>query len=143
MEKYLKVKQAIKRKFPVIEHEESLKAATDLMAEADVSVLVIKAEGLLIGILTVSDVMQGLANDYDLEQTKISSFMTECTVDGKNANGKSCIQLDEDMDVMSAIKVMYEGGINHLLVTGVNNEPLGIVSNLDLIKLIASRQQPG
>ncbi len=138
MEKYLKVKHAIKRKFPVIEREESLKAAINLMAEADVSVLVIKAEGLLIGILTVSDVMHGLANDYGLEQTKISSFMTECTVDGKNANGKSCIQLDEDLDVMSAIKVMYEGGINHLLVTGVNNEPLGIVSNLDLIKLIAS-----
>ena len=143
MEKYLKVKQAIKRKFPVIKGEESLNAAIQLMAESDVSVLVVKAEELLIGILTVSDVMQGLAQDYDLEQTKISFFMTECTVDGKNANGKSCIQLDEDQDLMSAIKVMYTGGINHLLVTGVNNEPLGIVSNLDLIKLMASRQQPG
>ena len=139
MEEYLRVKQAIKRKFPVIEREESLKAAINLMAEADVSVLVIKAEGLLIGILTVSDIMHGLANYYDLKQTKISSFMTECSVDGKNANGKSCIQLDEDMDVMSAIKVMHEGGINHLLVTGKNNDPLGIVSNLDLIMLIATR----
>lgn len=142
MEKYLKVKQAIKRKFPVIEREESLKAAIDLMAESDVSVLVVKAEGLLIGILTVSDVMHGLANDYDLEQTKIASFMAECNVDGKDANGKSCIQLDEDQDLMSAIKVMYTGGINHLLITGVNNEPLGVVSSLDLIKLMASRNPP-
>jgi predicted transcriptional regulator len=139
MEEYLRVQQAIKRKFPVIEREESLKAAINLMAEADVSVLIIKAEGLLIGILTVSDIMHGLANDYDLKQTKISSFMTECNVDGKNANGKSCIQLDEDLDVMSAIKVMYEGGINHLLVTGKKNKPLGVVSILDLIKLIATR----
>lgn len=140
MEKFLKVKQAIKRKFPIIKHEESLKAAIDLMAESDVSVLVVKAEGLLIGILTVADVVHGLANDYDLEQTKISSFMTKCNVDGQDANGKSCIQLDEDQDLMSAIKVMYTGGINHLLITGVNNEPLGVVSNLDLIKLMASRQ---
>lgn len=142
MKKYLTVKQAIKKKFPIIKQEENLNAAINLMAESDVSVLVVKAEGLLIGILTVSDVMHGLANDYDLEQTKISSFMTECNVDGKDANGKSCIQLDEDQDLMSAIKVMYSGGINHLLITGVNNEPLGVVSNLDLIKLIASRQPP-
>lgn len=142
MEKYLTVKQAIKKKFPIIKQEESLKAAIDLMAESDVSVLVVKAEGLLIGILTVSDVMHGLANNYDLEQTKISSFMTECNVDGKDTNGKSCIQLDEDQDLMSAIKVMYSGGINHLIITGVNNEPLGVVSNLDLIKLMASRQPP-
>ncbi len=70
MEKYLKVKQAIKRKFPTIEREANLKAAINLMAEADVSVLVIKAEGVLIGILTVSDVMHGLANNYDLSKRK-------------------------------------------------------------------------
>ena len=139
MEKYLKVKQAIKRKFPTIEREANLKAAINLMAEADVSVLVIKAEGVLIGILTVSDVMHGLANNYDLEQTKISTFMTECDVHGKNADSKPCIQLDEDMDILSAIKVMYNSGINHLLVTGENNGTLGVVSSLELIKLVASR----
>ena len=139
MEEQLKVKQAIKREFPVIEREENLEAAIKLMAEADVSVLVTKAEGILVGILTVSDIMQGLANNYDLKDTKISSFMTECNVEGRSVNGKPCVQLDEDLDVMSAIKVMYEGGINHLLVTGANNKPLGVVSNLDLIKLIASR----
>lgn len=138
MQKILKVKQAIKRKFPVIELNASLEAAIHLMAENDVSVLVVKEDGQLIGILTVSDVMHGLANDYDLQRTKISTFMTECAVDGKNIRGKSCIQLDEDQDVMSALKVMYEGGINHLLVTGVRNKPLGVVSNLELIKLIAA-----
>jgi predicted transcriptional regulator len=34
---------------------------------------------------------------------------------------------------------MYEGGINHLLVTGEKNKPLGIVSSLELVKLIASK----
>ncbi len=65
--------------------------------------------------------------------------MTECNVHGKNADSKPCIQLDEDMDILSAIKVMYEGGINHLLVTGENNGTLGVVSSLELIKLVASR----
>jgi predicted transcriptional regulator len=139
MEKYLKVSQAIKRKFPVIESNESLGAAIDLMAQNNVSVLVVKVEGELIGIITVSDVMHGLANGYDLEQTEISAFMTGCRFDSKNLNTQPCIQLDEDQDVMSAIKVMYEGGINHLLVTGAVNRPLGVVSSLVLIKLIAAK----
>jgi predicted transcriptional regulator len=138
MEKYLKVKQAIKRKFPVIESNESIQAAINLMAEADVSVLAVEAHKELIGMITVSDVMQGIANDYDLQKTKISIFMTECRIDNKISTAGTCIQLDEDQDVISAIKVMYEGGINHLLVTGEKNKPLGIVSSLELVKLIAS-----
>lgn len=138
MEKFLTVKQAIRRKFPVIENTASLETAIHLMADKDVTVLAVKLEEELIGMITVSDVMQGLANDYDLKQTNISKFMTECSIDGKSPTAKSCIMLDEDQDAISAIKVMYEGGINHLLVTGVKNEPRGIVSNLDLVKLIAS-----
>ena len=138
MDKYLKVKEAIKRKFPAIESNESLTTAMNCMAQDDVSVLVVKADGELTGLITVSDMIHGLANDYDLEETKISTFMTGCKIDNKNLDANLCIQLDEDQDVISAIKVMYEGGINHLLVTGVENKPLGIVSSLDLVKLIAS-----
>jgi predicted transcriptional regulator len=139
MEKYLKVKQAIKRKFPVIESNESIQAAINLMTEADASVLAVEADKELIGMITVSDVMQGIANDYDLQKTRISIFMTECRIDNKTSTARTCIQLDEDQDVISAIKVMYEGGINHLFVTGENNKPLGIVSSLELVKLIASK----
>lgn len=138
MEKYLKVKEAIKRKFPTIESDESLATAINRMASNDVSVLVVKDKKELIGIVTVSDMMHGLANDYDIEKTKISKFLTGCKIDNNNSDAKLCIQLDENQDVSSAVKVMYEGGINHLLVTGVNNTPLGVVSSLDMIKLIAS-----
>ena len=141
MGEYLKIKQAIQRKFPAIGIDASLGAAVNLMAQEDVSVLVVKVEGEVAGIITVSDLMQGLANDYDLEKTKISTFMTGCRIDDKNSTNKICAQLDEDDDVMSALKVMYTGGINHLLVTGVKNKLLGVVSNLDLIKLIASKRR--
>lgn len=139
MGEYLKIKQAIKRQFPAIESDTSLGAAVNLMAQEDVSVLVVKVEGELAGIITASDVMQGLAKDYDLVKTKISTFMTGCEIDQKNSTKKICAQLDENDDVMSALKVMYTGGINHLLVTGENNRLLGVVSSLDLIKLIASK----
>lgn len=139
MEKQRTVKQAIKRKFPVIDIDDSLGMAIKTMAQDDASVLVVKVNEDLIGIVTVADVMHGLANGYDLEKTKISTFMTECNVDSKSSTRKPCVQLDEDQDVMSAIRVMYEGGINHLLVSGEKNEPLGIVSSLELVKLVAAQ----
>lgn len=135
---YGKVKQAIKRKFPVINFEDSLGKAIRLMAENNVSVLAVKVEKELIGIVTVSDVMHGLANDDDLERTKISDFMTTCKFDTEESTDHSCLQLDEEEDTLAAIKVMHEAGVNHLLVTGEENVPLGIVSSLELVKLVAA-----
>lgn len=134
----LKVKQAIKRKFPVIDIDDNLQSAIQLMAEANVSVLAVKVGEELIGVVTVADIMHGLANDYDLDNTRISTFMTKCDFHTSASSKHSCIQLDEDQDVISAIKVMYEAGVNHLLVTGERNEPVGIVSSLELVKLIAA-----
>ncbi|KJS03031.1 MAG: hypothetical protein VR65_01895 [Desulfobulbaceae bacterium BRH_c16a] len=136
----LKVKQAIKRKFPVINIDDSLQSAIQLMAQANVSVLAVKVGEQLIGVVTVSDIMHGLANDYDLNTTKISTFMTKCEFHTDSSTKHSCIQLDEDQDVIAAIKVMYEAGVSHLLVTGERNSPIGIVSSLELVKLIASEE---
>jgi predicted transcriptional regulator len=67
--------------------------------------------------------------------------MTKCDFNTASSTKNSCIQLDEDMDAISAIKVMHEAGVNHLLVTGEKNVPKGIVSSLELVKLVASSQQ--
>jgi predicted transcriptional regulator len=139
MENHLKVKQAITRKFPAIESNENMARAIHIMVEANASALAVKSGDELTGMVTVSDVIQSLANNYDLKKTKVSTFMTECIIGEKDSKKHQCIQLDEDQDIISAIKVMYEGGINHLLVTGENNKPLGIISSLDLVKLIASK----
>lgn len=140
MATYGKVKQAIKRKFPVIDINDSLGAAICLMAEKSVSVLAVKVQEELIGIVTVSDVMHGLANNDDLEKTKISDLMTTCTFDTEESTEHSCLQLDEEENTLSAIRVMLEAGVNHLLVTGEESTPLGIVSSLELIKLVAAEQ---
>lgn len=140
MSTYGKVKQAIKRKFPVIDINESLGAAIHLMAEKNVSVLAVKVQEELIGIVTVSDVMHGLANENDLERTKISDFMTTCKFDTEKSTKRSCLQLDEEENTLGAIKVMLEAGVNHLLVTGEENTPLGIVSSLELVKLVAAER---
>ena len=65
MAESLKVKQAIKRKFPTIDIDDSLETAMQRMAEHNVSVLAVKVGEELVGIATVWDVLNGLANDYD------------------------------------------------------------------------------
>ena len=137
MAESLKVKQAIKRKFPVIDIDDNLDLAIQLMAETNVSVLAVKLGAELIGIVTVWDVLNGLAHDYDRKGTKISTFMTKCEFNTEKSSKNACIQLDEDEEVISAIKVMYEAGVNHLLVTGEKGKPVGIVSSLELVKLAA------
>lgn len=139
MKKGKKVKYAIKRKFPVINIDESLEKAINLMAKANVSVLAVKIEETLVGILTISDVMQALADEKNLSATKIATFMTKCDFHTKDSTKNACLQLDEEEDVFSAIKVMNEAGVNHLLVTGEKTKPLGIVSSLELVKLVASQ----
>jgi len=42
-------------------------------------------------------------------------------------------------EVFSAIKVMNEAGVNHILVTGEKTKPLGIISSLEVVKLVAAQ----
>lgn len=64
--------------------------------------------------------------------------MTKCEFISRKPTRNPCVQLDEDEEILSAIKVMYEAGINHLLVSGSKGEPVGMVSSLEMIKLLAS-----
>ncbi len=132
------IKEAIKRKFPTIEIDDSIGKALSLMKEANVSVLAVKIGEELIGLVTISDVMYSLANEDDLENTLISSVMTKCEFNTSEETRNPCIQLDEDEDALSAIKVMHEAGVNHLLVSGRGGKAVGIVSSLEIIKLFAA-----
>lgn len=129
------IKQAIRRKFPTIDLNDTLEAAITRMKEENASILVAKMDKELIGLVTVSDIMFSLTNGANIQDTKVSSFMTKCEFDTTKETRNPCLQLDEDEDAMSAIKVMYESGLNHLLVSGANGKAVGIVSSLDIVKL--------
>ena len=132
------IRQAIKRMFPAIGLDDTLATAIDTMANANVSVLAVKTGEEIIGLVTVTDIMSSLAREHDIEQTKISSFMTRCEADVSRPTRHPCLQLDENEDAISAIKVMYDTGTNHLVVSGSNGEIVGIVSSLELIQLYRS-----
>ncbi len=131
------IRQAISRKFPHVDFDNNLEIALQIMTEANVSVLAVKLEEELIGLVTVSDVMFSLANGDDIKETKVSTFMTKCEFDISHETRNPCIQLDEDEDALSAIKVMHEAGVHHLLVSGTGGKAVGIVSALELVKLFS------
>lgn len=131
------IREAIVREYPDIKPDDSLGTAIKIMAQKNTSALVVKDEaGALVGIVTNSDVMYSLVNELDLQETKISSFMTNCELISTKGTRNPCAQLDADQDVLSALKVMYQAGVNHLVVSGHDGHPVGIVSSLEIIKLL-------
>ena len=98
------IKRAVKRKFPAVGLRDTLDTALQAMAKANASALVVKADEDLVGVVTISDIMYSLANKDDLHQTPVSSFMTSCEFISDKATNNPCVQLDEDEDVLSAIK---------------------------------------
>jgi len=138
MENNKTIKNAIKRKFPAVGLDDTLDTALKAMANANATALVVKTGDDLVGVVTISDIMYSLTNEEDILQTLVSSFMTSCEFISDKLTNNPCVQLDEDEDILSAIKVMNEAGVNHLLVSGSNGEPVGMVSSLEIIKLLAS-----
>lgn len=132
-----RIKDAIVRKYPDIDIEDNLTSAIQMMAKNNASALVVKKDDQLLGIVTITDVMFSLAGNNDPDETTIGSFMTVCDLIAETGTRNPCAQLDVHQDALSAIKVMYEAGVHHLVVSGDRGEPVGIVSSLEIVKLLA------
>ena len=132
------IKDAIRKGAPTVNIEDSLETALKIMARENISAILVKKNTDLVGIITISDIMYSLANEENPQQIKVASFMTACELITSKAAKTPCVQLDEDEDILSAIKVMNEAGVNHVLVSGSKGEPEGMVSSLDIIKLMIS-----
>jgi len=132
------IREALGSKISTVSVDDNLDSALKLMAENNVTGLLVEMNDNPIGIITVSDILYSLANEEDPRNIKVSSFMTKCELISDQTVMTPCVQLDEDNDVLSAIKVMNEAGVSHVLVSGSNGEPVGMVSSLDIVKVLAS-----
>mgnify|MGYP001811805509 FL=1 len=130
------IKEAIIRRYPEIGLDDSLGDAINAMAKNNASALVVRERGVLIGLVTITDVMHSLVHHHDLHDTKISTFMTKCELISSEATKNACAQLDEEQDVLSALKVMHQAGVNHLVVSRGEGDPVGVVSSLEIVRLL-------
>jgi predicted transcriptional regulator len=132
------IKDALRKDVPAVEVDDMLETAMKSMADENLTAMMVKQGEEIVGILTISDVMYSLADGENPQQTKVTAFMTKCELISAAGVRSPCVQLDEDEDLLAAIKVMNEAGVNHVMVSGPDGRPAGMVSSLEIIRLLVS-----
>jgi CBS domain-containing protein len=132
------ISSAVLRNAPTVSLEESLRTAIHKMVETGSSALAVRADSNLVGIVSITDLVTSAANDRNLDETRVSRFMTSCRLTDKGATQDPCIQVNEDETVGTALAVMEKAGVHNLLVSGGNGETIGMISAQGLLKLAIS-----
>ncbi len=132
------IKDAIKKKLPAVKTSDSLRSAITAITDANSSACVVYSGDELIGIVTEMDLMGGIADQKDIDSNEVSSIMTVCELISNKAAITPCVQLDEDESTESALGIMHEAGVHHLLVSGKSGNAVGVISALQLLKLVIS-----
>jgi len=80
------------------------------------------------GIITERDVLRAVADDANLDDTRVESYMTP-----------NAITATRSWEVEKAARCMIEGGFRHLIVLDENGEAEGILSIRDLVEALLER----
>lgn len=132
------LKDILDDSYPTVMLDDNLKKALKSMANDHTTALLVKQNDELVGIITISDIMHSLVKGDDPAETSVSTFMTSCELLSGKSIKSPCVQLDEDEDLLAAIKLMNEAGVDHILVSGSRGEPAGMVSSLEIVKHLVS-----
>lgn len=99
----------------------TLRQAALLMISTEVGSVAIEVDGALEGILTERDMLRAVAEDADLDQDRVSSWMTEYPD-----------SFTPDMNVEEAAEWMLATGFRHLPVVD-GAEVMGVISIKDVL----------
>jgi CBS domain-containing protein len=113
-----------------VDPQNTLRRAAKVMTDRGVGAAVVIGSEKVVGIVTERDILRAIADDQDVDNTKVEDVMTRDVVSG--APG---------WDILKAVEAMAEGGFRHLLVMEMD-DPVGIVSLRDLMTAMAEMIQP-
>ena len=99
----------------------TLRQAALLMMSTEVGSVAVEVDGALEGIMTERDILRAVANDADLDQDRVSTWMTEYPD-----------SFTPDMNVEEAAEWMLATGFRHLPVVD-GDEVLGVISIKDVL----------
>jgi len=102
-----------------IDRDASLARATEVMATARISSVLVTEFGEPVGIVTERDILRALQAMVPQEQV-VETVM-----------GRPLVSARKDMSLHDAYHFMAQKGVRHLLVTDAANHPVGIVSESD------------
>jgi CBS domain-containing protein len=99
----------------------TLRQAALLMMSSEVGSVAIEVDAALEGILTERDILRAVADDADLDQDRVSTWMTEYPD-----------SFTPDMNVEEAAEWMLATGFRHLPVVD-GNDVMGVISIKDVL----------
>ena len=130
------IKEAVKWDGTSVDVEDSLRDVIRKIVEANVSALVVKLNGVVVGVVTDMDVVKYVVEKRDLDATRVSEIMSACELITKERKTVPCVQLHEAETVENALRVLDSAGVHNLLVSGDDDEKVGMVSIRDLLRLL-------
>jgi acetoin utilization protein AcuB len=132
----MKISQIMSRDLVTLAMDDTLEHARDLFANNDLHHILIKDQATLSGIITDRDLWQNLSptigtrketpQDGFILNKKVNLIMT-----------RDLITVTADMSLNEAILLIYEHNISCLPVVNEKQQPIGIITWRDIIKLIA------
>lgn len=120
----IKAEDVMVREVVVLDGNVSAKKAAEIMAQEDVSAIIVTTEGKATGIVTERDVLKRIvAEDKNSRKTKIMEIMSS-----------PLVTIEPSTDLESAAHLMFKKKIKNLPVIH-NNRLVGLISLQDICKL--------
>ncbi|RFA24789.1 hypothetical protein CAI21_20180 [Alkalilimnicola ehrlichii] len=130
----MQVSEAMSGSCQTVQADSKLKAAAQIMRDADVGMLLVNDEsGRVIGTITDRDItIRAVAEQVDLDAAGVRECMTKDVV--------SCY---EDDDISDAIHLMEDKQLRRLLVCNRQGEPVGVLAQADIARKLGRSEITG
>jgi CBS domain-containing protein len=126
----MNVKDLMRTGIPAIGTGATFYDAKEKMIEEDTSVVVVKADEKIVGMVTETDIFSHAVAGKGLKALRVEEHMSVCEFGGLNP----CLQVFENSSIDDAMKIMAISGVHHLLVWGEAGELSGVISSKDILK---------
>ncbi|MHC4125152.1 MAG: CBS domain-containing protein [Planctomycetota bacterium] len=122
---WLEVADAMSKDVATISSDKTVVSAAKVMAEVNISCIIVKDNGTLTGIVTETDLLKrGVAEGKNLRSTKVSEIMSFPVE-----------SISHNISVLEASRIMYTKGIKRMPVLD-GQRLVGIVTQTDLIRIL-------
>lgn len=128
----MKVKDYMTTEPATVNIDATFREVKEKMVEVDTSVVLVKADDEIVGVITDTDIFAHTASGKDLGALKVEKHMTLCELGGVNP----CLQVFKDSPIEDAIKIMGTSGVHHLLVWGKDGHLSGVISSRNILKTV-------
>lgn len=132
------IRTAVKWDIPSVNLDDSLRVVINRMVEHKASALVVKKNDDVVGVVSDVDLLRSLIDKKNMDEAKVSEYLSPCELIGEKGTRNPCAQLDNTESVENALKVIEIAGTHNLLVSGSDKNEVGMVSIHALLEVAIS-----